>query len=110
MTLHLDPGLAVPTHPGGKREFQVVRSKCVVLNGRVDRFVKETLVAKEVLGYAEPNTKELSQLGGAVIGRHNTNRRRADHMIIWYNSQLPPRIDDGKQAQVSIGCPLIWSF
>lgn len=47
------------TYSCGKRELEVVRAKCVIFNRRVDHFIQQRLVSKEILGDPQPYPEKL---------------------------------------------------
>ena len=52
-------GTRKKAYASGECKFEVVGAEGVVFNGSIDNFGEERGVAEKVLGYAEPEAKEL---------------------------------------------------
>lgn len=71
-----------------KRKLQIIRAKCLVVNGRVDGFREQQRVGKQVLADPQPDAKE---------------RCGADHVVVGRDVQAVPAVHHGQQAQMRVG-------
>lgn len=77
-------GDAVRPPASGKRKLQIIRTKSIVLDSRVDDFFKELRLAEEVLGNSEP---ESERLGRSRLELRLASRDRSDcHSQGWSRS------------------------
>lgn len=94
------------TYASSEGKLQIVSNKGAVCDGIIDALIEEVLVAVEVLSDAEPETEKLcsSQYGLLVSSNRiaRTHRRRAEHVVVRYDSKFPPTIHHGKKTQVVV--------
>lgn len=91
-------------YPSREGELQVIRAEGVVLDAHVDGLVQQIFVAVEVLRDTQPETEKLRCVSDVLqhMAEHSTYRRRADHMVVRHNTQLPPAIHHRQQGKVVV--------